>query len=106
MAGTFTHTSYDGIVTVVEWSIDDSNTAYRKMTITNQEGTATAGEGQVGRAVAVAQLEAYAKLATTGDAPASIAPKLAGCSEKTMAVLAEEKRKADQAAYAAAGCDY
>ena len=36
MAGTFTHTSYDNVVTVVEWSIDSSNTAYRKMTVTSQ----------------------------------------------------------------------
>ena len=42
----------------------------------------------------------------SGDSPAAIAAKMANVAEKTQAELDEEKKKAEQAAYMAASCDY
>lgn len=65
------------------------------------------GEGQCSRQEALDQLAAYAVLpGMTGDSPSAISTKLAGCAEKTQATLDEEKKKAEQAAYMAASCDY
>ena len=66
-----------------------------------------AGEGQVARQEALDQLEAYAAIpGVSGDKPGAISKKLKGCAEKTQAELDEEKKKAEQAAYMAAACDY
>lgn len=107
--GTFTHKSYDGVETVVTWSVDDTKTAFRVMKVTDQTGQVCTGEGQVPKAEVLAQLDAYAACTgMSGDSPADIKSKMeaAGIAEKTAAEIQYEKEQAEKAAYMAAGCDY